>query len=133
MTFFNSDPSIDDVAVAATLGCSERGTRVAMILRGYVAEQRQALRKLGILASSTSPADEAASDALMDQQEARVASACSLQADTLGGLLSKLDLWFVEHLADGLDEPDSETERLIVSVRADLRRLLEAATQPKVT
>ena len=63
-------------------------------------------------------------DALLDQQYARVTAACGVQADTVEGVAAKLEIWYVERLTDGLDEPEDEVDRLVATARADLLRLL---------
>ena len=99
---------------------------VTATLEGYVSEHRMAVRRLGVLARSMHPADEAQVSVILDTQQARLVAACGLQADSIEGVLWKLDLWFADHLADGLDEPETEPDRLIASTRDDLRRLLTA-------
>ena len=115
---------VNDSAVAHAATGGPMVKPVTATLEGYVAAHRRGMRRLAVLGHSLDPEDDARSRALLNEQQARLRAARALQADSVQGVLSKLDLWFADHLADGLDEPEIEPDRLIASVREDLRRLL---------
>lgn len=120
--------SVDDVSEPVAARSFKHPARnPSATLASYLAEHRLTYRRLGVLAASPTDVHHDECDALLDQQQARIAAACSLQADSLEGVLTKLNLWYVDHLADGLDEPETETDALVASARADLRRLLTEA------
>ena len=93
-------------------------------IAGYVAIYRRALDRMDRLISSRSPETEEEMDRLLQEQCANVATVTDLPADTVEGVLAKLDMWFADKLNDGRDQPEDEGERLVASARADLKRLL---------
>lgn len=96
------------------------------VLCRYRDEQRLADRRLGLLVQRDDLEVDLEADTLLDQQCARVTAACGVQADSVEGVAAKLEIWFIDRLTDGLDEPEDELDRLVATARADLHRLLSA-------
>jgi hypothetical protein len=112
----------DDRTAGSTGGY--RASQEETILAGYVWQQRNTLCRLRRLARSTDLDDLVVTDRLVQEQQARIEAAADLTASTIDGVLAKLDLWYVEHLMGGEVQLEHEADRLIVSVRRDLARLL---------
>lgn len=116
----------DQGAVATEPSAGNAKADPTTVLAGHLAMYREDVRRLDELSGSIDPDDEARSDALSATSHARVVAATDLPADTVEGILYKLDLWYADHLADGADAPEIEADRLVVSIRLDLARLLRS-------